>query len=367
MSESTATYNGIEHQLLQTLVPVNALTDDHLESLLRNVSIESVFSGQVLFSVGDFDHFHVYLLSGRVEIKNRENSVFLDADDPDSRFPLSHFQPRDSSAIAVTDCSIIRFDTDQLDSMLAWDQTSSYLILDIAAKRDLDEDADWMLMLLRSNLFYKIPPINIRAILNKFEASYMSSGEVILRQGEIGDHCYFIKEGVVGVYRAAHERSSSELVAELGVGRCFGEDALINNVGRNASVIMHSNGVLMKLKKQDFFLLLKQPVIPSLSFSEACLKFDGGAIGIDVRTQDEYERAHLEKSLNLPLDIMKLKSRILNKGQNYITYCSSGRRSKAAAHFLTEEGFNVSALSDGIEQFFSSHKPLFLFRAEGLQ
>ncbi|MFT7129452.1 MAG: rhodanese-related sulfurtransferase [Gammaproteobacteria bacterium] len=360
MSESTAKYNGIEHQLLETLVPVNALTDDHLESLLRSVSIESVFSGQVLFSVGDYDNFHVYLLSGRVEIESSDGSVFLDADDPACRFALSHFQPRDSTAKAVTDCSVIRFNTDQLDSMLAWDQTSRYLILDIAEKRDLDEDADWMLTLLRSNLFYKIPPINIREILNKFEARYMSSGEVVLRQGEIGNGCYFIKEGVVGVYRATNERSSSELIAELGVGRCFGEDALVNSVGRNASVIMHSNGVLMKLKKQDFFLLLKQPAIPSLSFSEARLKLGENAIWIDVRTQDEYERAHLEKSLNLPLDIMKLKSRILDKGQQYITYCSSGRRSKSAAHFLTEEGFNVSALSDGIEKFFNSHKPLFV-------
>ena len=190
----------------------------------------------------------------------------------------------------------------------------------------------------------------------------MSSDEVVLRQGEIGDGCYFIKEGIVGVYRAIDERSRSELIAELGVGRCFGEDALINNVGRNASVIMHSNGVLVKLQKQDFFLLLKQPYIPCISYAEACLKWNEGMTWIDVRTQDEYERLHLEKALNLPLDIMKLKSRVLDKSQQYITYCSSGRRSKTAAYFLAEEGFDVSAVSDGIEQFLDGHTSQFISR-----
>ncbi len=359
MSDSTATYNGVEQQLIQTLVPVNALTSDHLESLMRGISIESIFAGQVLFSVGDYDNRHIYLLSGRVGIEANGDTTYCDAENPDCRFPLSHHQPRDSRAVAATDCSVIRFDSDQLDSMLAWDQASQYLILDIADKRDMDEDADWMLTLLRSNLFYKIPPMNIRRILDKFEARYMSAGDVVLRQGEVGDSCYFIKEGTVGVYRAENERSSSDLIAELGVGRCFGEDALVNDTSRNASIVMHANGVLMMLKKQDFFLLLKQPIVSAVSFSEACLQLEKGAKWIDVRTQDEYERTHANHSQNLPLDILKLKSRILDRSQNYITYCSSGRRSEAAAHFLTEEGFKVSALADGIEQFFNSHRKMF--------
>lgn len=355
-------FNGIEQSLLKTLVPVNALTDDHLKTLLRNQSIESVFSGQCIFSKNEYDGNNVYLLSGSVRIVDDEKSVLLDASDPLSKYPLSHRQPRECTITAETDCSIMRFNSEELDSMLAWDQASNYIVLDISGQRDLDEDADWMVTLLKSNLFYKVPPMNIRLILDKFEPQYVSSGETILRQGEIGDSCYYIKEGVAGVYQSIGDRNTSELVAELGVGRCFGEDALINEVGRNASIVMHSNGVLMKLKKQDFFLLLKQPTVKKEIFVAAKEKIVSGAQWLDVRTQDEYEKGHAEKTLNMPLDLLKLKSRMLSKEQEYITYCNSGRRSEAAAYLLAQEGFNVSALSGGVDSYYRDNEDYFSYQ-----
>lgn len=347
--------SSIEQRLLQTLVPVNSLTADHLKTLLRNQSIEMVCAGQTLFSRGDYDNDNVYLLSGKVSVQDEdtagEPSLILSADDPLCRYPLKHHQPRRCSVVAETDCSVIRFNSDQLDGMLAWDQASHYIMLDISGQRDLDEDADWMLTLLKSNLFYKVPPMNIRQVLNKFEAEYLSSGETVLRQGEIGNCCYFIKEGVAGVYQSTDEKSPPELVAELGIGRCFGEDALVNEDVRNATIVMHSNGVLMKLDKMDFFLLLKQPAIESLSLAEAKQRVADGAKTIDVRTQDEYEKGHWQGAANMPLNLLKLKSRMLDKQQDYIIYCNSGRRSEAATHLLGEEGFKVSTLVGGYTNY----------------
>ena len=297
----------VERQLLQTLVPVNALTVDHLNTLLRDQAVEMVYRGQSLFNFGDYDNHHVYLLSGEVNLSDDNGNVStLNADDPACRFPLAHYQPRRYSAEATTDCSIIRFNSDLLDGMLAWDQAAHYIMLDIAAQRDLDEDADWMLTLLKSNLFYKVPPMNIRQVLNKFTPHYLSAGETVLRQGEIGDCCYFIKEGIAGVYQAVDEKSPFELVAELGVGRCFGEDALVNEAVRNASIVMHSNGVLMKLDKQDFFLLLKRPVVDSLNLAQARQRADGGSQWVDVRTQDEFEQGHCSQAINMPLNLLML-------------------------------------------------------------
>ena len=90
-------------------------------------------------------------------------------------------QGRDVRATAIDDCQIIRFASARLDAMLAWDQAASYIILDITGQRDLDEDADWMLTLLRSNMFYKVPPMNIREILSRFRPQFAHSGEVIVR------------------------------------------------------------------------------------------------------------------------------------------------------------------------------------------
>lgn len=341
---------ALKRYLLQTLVPVNALTEDHLNTLLRDARLEMVCRGQTLVQRGDCDNQHIYLLSGSVVIgEGAAESRTLAADAIEAHFPLAHQQPRLQTVTAAEDCQLIRFDSDRLDAMLAWDQAANYIILDITGQRDLDEDADWMLTLLRSNLFYKVPPINIREILNRFHPLFVDAGSVVLRQGEIGDCCYFIKEGVVEILRAEHERATPQPIAQLGVGRCFGEDALVNDVPRNATVVMRENGVLMRLDKQDFYLLLKSPPVNSVSLLELEREVAAGTVLIDVRTQDEFECAHASQALNMPLSILKLKSRLLQRDRRYITYCNSGRRSSAAAHLLAADGYDVVALRGGTD------------------
>jgi CRP-like cAMP-binding protein len=340
----------LKKYLLQTFAPVSALTEDHLNTLLRDTQVEVICRGQNIVQRGDFDNAHIYLLSGSVAIDSGyDDALHVDANNPLVRFPLAHHQPRLETITATDDCQIIRFDSNKLDAMLAWDQAANYIILDITGQRDLDEDSDWMLTLLRSNLFYKVPPMNIRQILSRFRSQFAHSGDVIIRQGEVGDSCYFIKEGSVSVFRASDQKGKSELVAELGVGRCFGEDALVNDAPRNATVAMRENGVLMKLDKQDFYLLLKSPTVRSLLLTEVDRELIAGAQLIDVRTEPEFELAHAPNALNMPLTILKLKSRLLDRNTHYITYCNSGRRSSAAAYLLAEEGYNVIVLRNGFD------------------
>lgn len=340
----------IKKQLLKAFVPVNALTEDHLSTLLRDSGVEVLYRGQVLCQRGDYDNTHIYLLSGSVVIDSGFGAAeVVAADATGARFPLAHHQPRLETVTAVEDCQIIRFDSDDLDSILAWDQAAHYITLDIAGQRDLDEDADWMLTLLRSNLFYRVPPMNIRQILTRFRPQFVHAGEVVIRQGELGDCCYVIKEGSVDVYRAEDEQGKSEWVAELSAGRCFGEDALVNDVPRNATLVMRENGVLMKLEKQDFYVLLKPPQVQGLSLGETERELQNGATLIDVRSQEEFERSHAPEALNMPLTILKLKSRLLDRSLHYITYCNSGRRSSAAAYLLAEDGYRVTVLRNGFE------------------
>ena len=352
-----------ERRLLQTMVPVNALTQDHLETLLRDHDTETVIAGAPIFSRGDYDNRHVYLISGSVRLADASGNISdIHADDELSRFPVAHQQPRQHDATALSDCTIIRFNSDRFDGMLAWDQAAHYILLDVAANREFDEDADWMMTLLQSNLFYKVPPMNIRKIIDKFEPVYFSAGERVIRQGEVGDCCYLIKEGLVGVYVAEDERGQSVQVNELGVGRVFGEDALVNDASRNATIIMHTNGVLMRLSKRDFFVLLRHPEVKSLVLQDVATAFDGEPQWIDVRTQDEFECGHYRGALNMPLDLLKLKSRMLSTTQPYIVYCNSGRRCEAAAYLLSEDGFNAVMLRGGIDGCAPQERSLFQAR-----
>ena len=131
----------------------------------------------------------------------------------------------------------------------------------------------------------------------------------------------------------------------IGIGRCFGEDALINTTTRNATVTMTSNGVLMELNKADFVRLYKEPDLPSLER----LDTNKEQLVLDVRTCDEYEYGHLENAINIPLNLLCLKQRQLPASQTLLVYCNSGRRSRAAAALLKQQGFEVCYLKSGLD------------------
>ena len=132
----------------------------------------------------------------------------------------------------------------------------------------------------------------------------------------------------------------------------------MNDAPRNATITMHTNGVLMRLDKRDFFLLLKSAAVASVNLAQARQMVSQGAGWVDVRTQDEYDNGHCDGAINMSLDLLKLKSRML-RNIPYIIYCNSGRRSEAAASLLTQDGFDVSVLAGGIATYSSADQAYF--------
>lgn len=329
--------------LTRTLVPLKDMSESHLLELLSHAEAEVVCAGQTIFSRGAYDAHHVYLLYGNVSLVD-ENNVTTIVKGRSSLLPIGHHQPRLVTAVAESDCSILRLNSERLDKLLAWSQVADYLQLNISRQRDLDEDIDWMMTVLKSNLFFKVPPINVEEIFSRLIPQVVYAGDVVIRQGELGDQCYFIKEGEAEVWR--HNETGREHLATIGVGRCFGEDALVNEAARNASVIMLTDGVLMRLDKQDFFRLLKEPQVLSITLESYSDKITAGAVAVDVRSEEEYAELHLHSAVNVPLNLLGIKSRMLDKNRAYIFYCNTGRRSRAAAHLLTQQGYQAFALED---------------------
>ncbi|GGY70041.1 hypothetical protein GCM10011613_13040 [Cellvibrio zantedeschiae] len=337
--------------LTRTLVPLKDMSEAHLLELLSNSDSDVICAGQTIFTRGSYDAHHVYLLHGNVSLVD-ENNVTTLIKGRSTLLPIAHHQPRLVTAVAESDCSILRLDSDRLDKLLAWSQVADYLQLNISRQRDLDEDIDWMMTVLKSNLFFKVPPINVEEIFSRLTPQVVYAGDVVIRQGELGDKCYFIKEGEAEVWR--HNESGRQHLASIGVGRCFGEDALVNEAARNASVIMATDGVLMSLNKQDFFRLLKEPQVASVTLESYEERISAGAVAVDVRSEEEYSELHLNSAVNVPLNLLGIKSRMLDKNRPYIFYCNTGRRSRAAAHLLTQQGFQAFALDDCVNLFAQS-------------
>lgn len=340
---------SINKKLLQTFVPVNSLTSNHLDQLLAKQDVALIPKGEALFTIGDEDNTTIYLLSGEVElVDSMGRRTVISSGGIESWHPVEHFQPRRSTATALSDVSIVKFDSYRLDTILSWDQSAGYMILDIASNRQLDQDADWMIKLLKSNLFYSVPPANIQEIFRRLKPMPLAAGEAVIRQGDNADCCYFVKKGVceVSVLMPGAEQAVS--VAMLEAGQGFGEEALLSETTRNATVSMATEGILMRLDKADFIELLKEPVVSAIDF-DSCQKFiDEGGVWLDVRTPDEFEGEHFQGAQNMPLNVLRLKSRLLDSKKHFLLCCDTGRRSSAAAFLLKNAGFRVDVLDGGI-------------------
>ena len=334
----------IDKKTLQILVPFNALSPMHFNEVAQKTVVDEVRAGRQVFKEGDRDNQSVYLLEGEITLLAGNEIVgSVTAGSDASRHPLAHQQPRQVTARAKTNVVVARVDSSLLDIMLTWDQSSGYEVAEI----DDDQDDDWMTRILQSQAFLKLPPSNIQRLLMQVESVPVKAGDVVIRQGGDGDYFYIIKNGRCMVSRKPSANAKEVKLAELADGDAFGEDALVSDAKRNATVTMMTDGVLMRLAKQDFVELLKEPLLSKLSYKEAAAKVAKGAEWLDVRLPGEFENVHITGSRNIPLSALRLEANDLDTGTKYIVCCDTGRRSASAAFVLSQRGFEVYVLNDG--------------------
>jgi NADH dehydrogenase len=83
---------------------------------------------------------------------------------------------------------------------------------------------------------------------------HFEPGEIIFRQGDIGDYLYIIVEGEVEVVH--NENGKDALLAVLGKGEYFGEMALLHQKERSATIKCTKPTNVIALRKRDFGLLM---------------------------------------------------------------------------------------------------------------
>jgi len=341
----------VELSLLRTFSPLDGLKGENLRALARKTTLRDLAQGRLLFKEGDSDKRTFYLVSGTVDLLADGHIVgSVKGGTPDARHPLAPVLPRRCTARVASDrIEYVSIDSDLLDVLLTWDQTGTYEVGELGAGGGAAGD-DWMTLLLQSRAFHKVPPANLQAVFIRMERVKLSEGDTVVRQGDEGDYFYAIVSGRCLVTRETPLNREGIKLAELGMGDTFGEESLISGAKRNATVTMTTDGVLMRLGKDDFNTLLNEPMLHWVDYEEAKAIVARGGRWLDVRLPSEFEHCHFEHAINVPLYFVRLKLKTLDTSVPYVVCCENGRRSSAAAYILGERGFDTCVLKGGIAE-----------------
>jgi rhodanese-related sulfurtransferase len=261
--------------------------------------------------------------------------------------------------IALTEIEILRIDTDLLDIMMTWDQLSNNSSLakaqqSVAPQNIVRSAGDWMnetdifsAFNLQSGVFSRLPAANVEELFKRMTCIAVTAGQVVVQQGGEGDYYYLIQKGSAEVSRIVDLSQPPDILAELHEGSAFGEEALVSDNKRNATITMKTDGELLRLNKKDFVELLKDPIINQVNLVEAQAKVAEGGVWVDVRLPSEFKHDHFKEAVNLPLNEVRQLVIALDKSKEYILYCQTGRRSSVAAFIMVQCGFKVAVLEGG--------------------
>lgn len=344
--------NRITTDMLATLHPFAEVDSHRLGQLLPLCHRERFRQSIDPFRQRDWEGQVVYLTRGELKLTQADGAVRVLVGGTDrALFPISQAGQVPLASKAITDIEVLRIEEDAADIIVTWDQCMSEAAE--ASRRQETAPTDWHMMsgmfaaqTMRYGAFASLPPAHIASLLERFQRSVFRQGDIVIRQGAAGDYYYLIEQGRCLVTREVEGRTVE--LAELKAGDAFGEEALVSDSPRNATVTMGSDGVLQLLSKTDFNALLREPLLQRCPAAEVEQRVQRGAIWLDVRFAAEYQHDGLPRAINVPLNELRVAISLLDKSSEYIVYCQTGRRSAAAAFLLSQRGFNVALLEGGL-------------------
>lgn len=341
----------IKPEHLKHYIPLNTVSDAGFKTLLPHVESVDVAPGMVLFRKGDTAQQHFYLASGKLILEDEDgDKESLESGSSKAKFPIAHQFPRKATVKAVGKVLVYRIDSHKVAQALS--SKSGAEDIEVSELEDEGPDDDWMTQLLRSRVFQLIPPSNIQRVMMCMEEVPVKAGDVIIRQGDEGDYFYLINRGHCQVVRDMGDGHPPVELAVLGPGVSVGEDALLAGNKRSATVTMLEDGRLLRLSKQNFVDLIREPVTKlnkPFGFQHAKDVVAAGAVWVDVREVEDYERGHLTGAINLPFSLLRFQAESLSHATDYVLCCQDGRTSHAAAYLLTEMGFKARVLDKGLQ------------------
>lgn len=333
---------------LKNYYPFNKMEEKFLPLLLEQFEVFEFEKGDDIFKHDDNKIYAKYIIDGNVKVaypSGREKLV--KSSSLQSYYPIGEVNTlkKLSSIVESKSATVMMMNNIFLDQFTVWDNLFKESNEDSPLRGH--ESYSWVIGLLQSKAVQMLPRGHVDQIFKNLEPMYVNAEDEIITEGDSGDFCYIIVKGEVNVYKCVAE--GEDLVATLSSGALFGENALVSNEPRTASVRMKTNGVLMKMIGEKFSSLLKSHVVRWLTVDSSYEMMLEGAVLLDVREADELDNMSFKDCVHIPIGELREEcENKLDKNTAVICCSNTGMRCASAAFLLATLGYDVYSMQGGV-------------------
>lgn len=334
--------DGMTAKLQQRFSPFNRLSVTALLQANEALRPLRLHSGEEITLRGPQPHpDHLFLVEGRVELRLADGDQIVSADEQRHPIVLPGNGGR-LTLVALQDSLLVHVNTSLLDEVIAWDQMVQ------ESGRFTTETAGVGINGIRNaKVLRNLPMESVDEALRRMTTRQVKAGTDVIRQGDKGDAFYLILTGQAEVWRQGLQDSEQKRVAILDSGEGFGEEALVVDGYRNATVRMTTDATLLVLAKKDFQELVAVPMIQSVRPEQARAFAHKGYHFLDVRYPEEHEEGIIPGSLLIPLPDIRDHIPHMPPEPGYILVCHSGKRAAVAALLMRQRHIPSAMVLEG--------------------
>jgi CRP-like cAMP-binding protein len=249
-------------------IPVFAgLSVSELRGIHTNSTLRDFAANEPVITGGNVRRSLFAILQGSVKVLGKDKDqreTFLAALNAGSSFgEFALFGRIDPNLSVITEqaCTILEIPREIVLKLAKIRPHVTEALKDLYRRRILDT------ALARVPLFSQLAPQDRRKIITYFKPVKAKQGTTLVREAEPGESMYFIIAGEVGVYTSLTEAGEGDetdteaeplLLATLKSGDFFGEQVLVTNEPRSATVTALTDVALLKFSKRDLAAVIQE-------------------------------------------------------------------------------------------------------------
>ena len=231
-----------------------------LETIVSVLRYQNFRVGETIIQQGERGDKFFILADGRAQVIVESNGSrqVVDALAPGDSFgeiALIENSKRTASIRAMCPSKVLYLERSMFDHLFPEETV---------ARIDLTKQIRYAKLILESQALSHLSPRQIRNLLDSCEVEEFHLGDILIKEGDIGDAAYIIINGLVQV----ESEGKKEKIAQLTKGDLVGATALVNKIPRTATVRAIEDGRWFKMDKESFLSMCKSNIFVGMLVSE---------------------------------------------------------------------------------------------------